>query len=70
MFAQCPDLAFEIIGRDRVISFSNLDAGDDKRLHFFSDDAIARERNIDALVDFIKKNSPLDPKFEGRIRIN
>ncbi len=45
--------AFEIIGRDRVISFSNLDAGDDKRLHFFSDDAIARERNIDALVDLL-----------------
>jgi 5'-nucleotidase len=26
--------------------------------------------DIDALVEFIKKNSPLDPKFEGRIRIN
>lgn len=47
------DDAHDILGADRVISFSNLETGEDKRIHFFSDDNIARRRNMDAIVDLL-----------------
>lgn len=47
------DDARAIIGEDRVISFSNLETGEDKRIHFFTDDSLARQRNLDAIVDLL-----------------
>lgn len=45
--------ARQIITNCKLISFSNLQTGPDKRIHFFNENTPAKQRNVDAIVDLL-----------------